>query len=260
MSLAPRFVSVALGIALAVQCVSFVAAFLPSGTGNPDIPKLRRPVIGLPRASIDVQSIVSANLFGVRVPEGADASDAPLTQLPLVLTATFAMPASRQGYAILGDSIESARLFSVGASVADGTILNQVFNDRVTLDRSGRLETLQLPRDRASPAGRFASASTPASGVNSTGQGHNPSQLVRPFMPSPAFRDGHYRGMRVAGVRDADRVAQLGLKAEDVITEINGTPLTTPQMATRLLRDLGTTQMNVTIERGGETLQAVLSQ
>jgi hypothetical protein len=79
-----------------------------------------------------------------------------------------------------------------------------VFNDRVILDRGGRLETLQLPRYRGSansndtsPAARLASVSTPVSN---------------------------------------------------------------PQIATRLLRGLGTTQLTVTIERGGETLQAVLNQ
>jgi general secretion pathway protein C len=264
---APRFASVVLGIALAAQCVALVTTLLPPRAGNLDSTGLRRPVTALPRASLDVQAIVHANLFGVRAPVEVDASNAPLTQQPLVLTATFALPDSRQGYAILGDSIQSARLFSAGASVAGGTILNQVFNDRVILDRGGRLETLQLPRYRGpanandtSPSGRLASVSTPASSISSADQGQNPTQADRPFMPSPAFRDGHYHGMRVAGVRDADRVAQLGLKAEDVITEINGTPLTNPQTATRLLRGLGTTQLNVTIERGGETLQAVLNQ
>jgi general secretion pathway protein C len=177
------------------------------------------------------------------------------------------MADSKQGYAILGESVQSARLYSVGANVAGGTVLNQVFNDRVILDRGGSLETLRLLRARAtatandaSPAAHLVSVSTPASSsINSTDPGENPNQDVRPFMPSPAFRDGHYHGMRVAGVRDADRVAHLGLKAEDVITEINGTPLTNPQIAARLLRGLGTTPLNVTIERGGATLQAELN-
>jgi hypothetical protein len=78
--LAPRFVSVVLGIALAVQCVALVTRFLPSRAGNPDLTGLRRPIIALPQASLDVQAIVHANLFGVRAPERVDASNAPLTQ------------------------------------------------------------------------------------------------------------------------------------------------------------------------------------
>jgi general secretion pathway protein C len=266
LSLAPGFVSVVLGIALAAQCVVLVRTFLPSRAGNVDLTRLRVPTVAPRPASIDVQSIVRANLFGVREPEGVDASNAPVTQQPLVLTATFAMPDSKQGYAILGDSMQSARLYSVGASVAGGAILTQVFSDRVILNRGGTLETLQLPRNRGtanasdtSPAARIASISTPASNGNSADQGQIPSPAVKPFMPFPDFRGGHYHGMRVTAVRDADRVAQMGLQPGDVITEVNGTPLTNPQIAGSLMRGLGTTQLNVTIERGGQSFQAVLN-
>jgi general secretion pathway protein C len=266
LSLAPGFASVVLGIALAAQCVALVTTLLPARANKSEITKFPRPTIGSPRNTVDVQAIVQSNMFGVRVPEDVDPSNAPITQQPLVLTGTIAMPDSKHGYAILGDSIQSARLYSVGASVEGGAVLSRVFSDRVILNRGGVLETLQLPRDRSSsvskdlpPVRGLASTAAPAPSAVSANQAQNPNNVSQPFAPFPTYRDGHYHGMRVLGTRDADQVARLGLKVGDVITQINGTVLTDPQMARSLLRDLGTTQLNVTIERGGKTLQAVLN-
>jgi general secretion pathway protein C len=264
LSLAPSLVSIVLAIALAAQCVALVTTLLPARADKSEITKFPRPMMGPPRNFVDVQSIVQSNMFGARVPDEVDPTNAPVTQQPLVLTATFAMPDPKQGYAILGESIQSARLYSVGANVEHGAVLSHVFSDRVILNRGGTLETLQLPRDRslsvtndAPPVRRPASTAAPASSPVSAAQ--NPNNISQPFSPFPAYRDGRYHGMRVMGTRDADQVARLGLKIGDVITQINGTVLTDPQMARSLLRDLGTTQLNVTIERGGKTLQAVLN-
>jgi type II secretion system protein C len=264
LSLAPGFASVVLGIALAAQCVALVTNLLPPRADKSEVIKFLHPSIAPSRNSVDVQSIVQSNMFGAPVPDEVDPSNAPITQQPLVLTATFAMPDSKQGYAILGDSIQSARLYSVGANIEGGAVLSRVFSDRVILNRGGMLETLQLPRDRSSsvtndapPVRQLASTVAPVSSPVSAAP--NPNNVSQPFAPFPAYRDGRYHGMRVMGTRDADQVARLGLKVGDVITQINGTVLTDPQMARGLLRDLGTTQLNVTIERGGKILQAVLN-
>ena len=65
------------------------------------------------RKGIDVQTIVNAHLFGVPQTETPqDSTNAPQTQMNLVLSAVFAADDPAKGLAIIGDSAQSAKVYT----------------------------------------------------------------------------------------------------------------------------------------------------
>ena len=99
-----------------------------------------------PHAGLDVQSVVSAHLFGVAAvdPGAQDPANAPQSTANLVLAGTIATQDPKRGVAIISDGGPS-KVYSVGDNVG-GASLHSVYLDHVILDRGGALETLLLPR------------------------------------------------------------------------------------------------------------------
>ena len=65
------------------------------------------------RKGIDVQTIVNAHLFGVPQTEAPqDSTNAPQTQMNLVLSGVFAADDPAKGLAIIGDSAQSAKVYT----------------------------------------------------------------------------------------------------------------------------------------------------
>ena len=51
-----------------------------------------------------------------------------------------------QGIAIIGESSQRRKVYTVGKTITGGTKLHSVYPDRVILDRGGKLEALLLPK------------------------------------------------------------------------------------------------------------------
>ena len=72
----------------------------------------------------------------------------------------------------------------------------------------------------------------------------------------PMYANGQLKGFRVYAGRDRRKFEKLGLKAGDLVTQINGVPLSDAQRGMEILRGLGSAgSAQVTIERGGATQQ-----
>jgi general secretion pathway protein C len=70
----------------------------------------------------------------------------------------------------------------------------------------------------------------------------------------PMYASGQLKGFRVYAGRDRQKFAKLGLKPGDVVTQINGVPLSDAQRGMEILRSLGNAgAAQVTLERGGAT-------
>jgi tetratricopeptide (TPR) repeat protein len=98
--------------------------------------------------SFDVESIVSAHLFG-QVQENQDPAAALPSRADLKLTGTLATGDPHHGIAIIGEQGKS-HVYSIGESL-DGASLWEVFQDHVILERNGSYESLSLPRARPTP-------------------------------------------------------------------------------------------------------------
>ena len=256
----PLWVSVALVVLLAWQAIQLVWTLVGAGpavTGEPAA--AAAPATSAP--AIDVAAIVNAHLFGVAgAPDaGADPNAVAATQMNLVLVGTIANTDPQLGYAIVGDSAATARVYAVGKTITGGTKLHAVYPDRVILDRGGRLEALMLPKKFT---GGGSVAPPPQQGNPMLGQrlqdlaAQNPAAITEIIRPQPVFANGQQRGYRVYPGRNRQQFSKLGLMPGDLVTAINGTPLDDPARGMEILQSINSAaQVTVTVERNGQSSQ-----
>ena len=187
--------------------------------------------------------------------------DAPDTTLNLQLTGIVSRRESEIGQAIIASGRDESRTYSVGDTIenASGAILHAVYSDRVLLNRSGRLETLRLPKDLASTQTAAGRTARPMPSVANRDSGSlrevisdNASRITDVIRLAPHLEQGEMIGFRLNPGRDREAFAALGLEAGDVVTDINGTVLNDPSAGLQVFEALGeATMANVTVVRGG---------
>lgn len=255
----PSLATLVFVIVLAAQLAALLWRALGS-TGSEGTQPVAVDVAAAP--AIDLAAIVNAHLFGVAAATG-DPSGAPATSANLTLAGTLAGPDPAVGWAIIGASGQSARVYATGASLPGGTKLAAVYPDRVILDRNGARESLMLPRlSGGSPAVPVAYAqgagAPPASLADSVRQlmAQDPAAANELLRPQPVFAGGSLRGYRVYPGRNRAQFARLGLQPGDLVTAVNGAALDDPNRGLEILRGIGAgTAVTLSIDRNGQQQQ-----
>jgi len=221
------------------------------------------------------------HLFGnpQSVPVSPQASSLA-TILKLALRGTLALPDPKdeRALAIIANEQGIETSVRIGADVAPGARLAEVYADHIVLDHEGVAEILNLPRPeqhapanpKAQPrAGASAPAASVPPGIVATpaasGPGAaagappriDPADVARQL--KPVFADGKIVGADISGA-DASLLARVGLKSTDIVTAINGTPLsgvTNPQQLMDQLQNSPSVQ--VTVQRDGKPATLTLS-
>jgi general secretion pathway protein C len=255
----PSAVAWVLAALIAVELARIAVALLSGPVKSP------QPVVPAtaprPHAGANVQAVVSAHLFGTAVAEQDPNAPPPLSSANLVLAGTIATENPKKGIAIISDGGPS-KVFSVGENV-NGASLYSVYLDHVILDRAGNLETLLLPRllnggarpavpRHVEPPQRLAQQ-TVRDFKHMVDQ--NPSVLDQVMRVVPSFDSaaGKLRGFRAYPGRNRAIFGELGLKAGDLVTAINGQPLDDAQHSQEVVNTLQSSDFaTVTIERGGQ--------
>jgi len=259
---APAVVSFVLVLLIAAQLAALLWRVLGPSEGEAGA---GAPVVQTPSQNVDIAAIVNAHLFGVAAQSG-DPSDAPATTANLTLAGTLAGREPEQGWAIIGATGQSARVYATGASLPGGAKLFAVYPDRVILDRSGARESLLLPRLAGGAGGGVAPraaglppvAAPNASIADSVRQllVQNPSAGAELLRPQPVFAGGSLRGYRVYPGRNRAQFAGLGLQPGDLVMAVNGAALDDPNRGLEILRGVGQgSAVTLTIERGGQQQQ-----
>lgn len=261
----PLWVSVALVVVLAWQLVQLTWTLLGARKAPAAGPAGAGAVVATRGAPpLDVARIVNAHLFGIAGagPSETDPNAVAATQMNLVLVGTIAQTDPQQGYAIIGESAQSARVYAVGKTVAGGTKLHSVYPDRVILDRGGKLEALLLPRKfkgggAPPPAAVAAAAPEPMLGDRLRQLAtENPGAITEILRPQPVFANGQQRGYRVYPGRNRAQFTRLGLMPGDLVTAINGAPLDDPARGMEILQSMNAAaEVTVTVERNGQPTQ-----
>lgn len=255
----PALATLVLVIVLAAQ----LAALLWRALGSAGSEGPQPVAIDVPAApAIDLAAIVNAHLFGVAAATG-DPSNAPATSANLSLAGTLAGADPAVGWAIIGASGQSARVYATGASLPGGTRLAAVYPDRVILDRNGARESLMLPRlsggGAATPVAYAQGAGAPpASLADSVRQlmAQDPAAANELLRPQPVFAGGSLRGYRVYPGRNRAQFAKLGLQPGDLVTAVNGAALDDPNRGLEILRGIGAgTAVTLSIDRNGQQQQ-----
>ena len=260
----PLWVSVALVVLLAWQLIQLVWTLIGAERVPAADPAAAAPLQVPAGPAIDVGTIVNAHLFGVAGATDAGPSDpnaVAATQMALVLVGTIAHADPSIGYAIIGDSAASAKVYGVGKTITGGTKLHAVYADRVILDRGGKLEALLLPK-KFTGGGAVAATPLPQAAGPSLGQrlqelaAQNPAAITEIIRPQPVFANGQQRGYRVYPGRNRQQFTRLGLMPGDLVTAINGTPLDDPARGMEILQSMNSaSQVTVTVERNGQSSQ-----
>ena len=260
---APQVVTFVLALAVAAQ-LAFIVVALTSRTRNPAPP----PAAMAPPAQLDVGGLVNAHLFGNAAAQASgDAANAPPSSMPLVLAGVLATSDPNQGMAIIGENAAGAKVISVGHQVPGGATLHSVYSDRAIIDRAGTLESVFLPR-RSS--GTLATMPPP---VPAAAEGNeamvdrmrklvndDPNILRQVMSPQPVFASGKMKGFRVYPGSNRQAFARMGLRAGDMVTAINGTPLDDKDRAQEIFGTLSSsTDARITIVRGGQKQDLVLN-
>jgi general secretion pathway protein C len=264
----PTYVSFALAALIVVE-LARGAVFLLSGPVKSPEPIAGQVVPPHARSGVDIQSVVSAHLFGAYVADPAtqDPNNAPLSSANLVLAGTIATQDPKHGVAIISDGGPS-KVFSVGDNV-NGASLHSVYLDHVILNRAGVLETLILPRLQASnshqpPPHRAGADPRAAAAVeNIRRMVQQDPGILDQVMRTVASYDnaaGKLRGFRAYPGKNRAIFAKLGLKPGDLVTAINGTQLDDPQHSQEVFNTIQNSDtVNVTVERGGQKQELSLN-
>jgi general secretion pathway protein C len=266
----PRLVSLGLAALIAVELARIAISLLSGGPVKSPQPILTGVAPRAQHAGLDVQSVVSAHLFGVAPPDASlqDPANAPQSTSNLVLAGTIASQDPKRGVAIISDGGPS-KVYSVGDNVG-GATLHSVYLDHVILDRGGALETLVLPRllgpGMRGPAvvrrsGGDARTVAAVDNIRRLVQ-QDPGILDQVMRTVPSYDNaaGKLRGFRAYPGRNRQIFNKLGLKPGDLVTAINGTALDDPQRSQDVFNTIQTSDhVTVTLERGGQKQDITLN-
>jgi len=265
----PTYASFILAALIIVELARMAVSALSVPVKSPEPVAIRSGAAPARRAGLDVQSVVSAHLFGIATadPTVQDPDHAPLSSSNLMLAGTIATQNPKRGVAIISDGGPS-KVYSIGDNV-NGATLHSVYLDHVILDRAGILETLQLPRLQIS--GRNGGAPPRRGGVPP--QIASVQNLKRMVEQDPGLLDqvmrtvpsydnvaGKLRGFRAYPGKNRAIFGKLGLKPGDLVTAINGQPLDDPQHSQDVFNTIQSSERaTVTVERAGQKQDITLN-
>lgn len=172
---------------------------------------------------------------------GTSASaDQPRTSLNLKLVGLMYSADQNQARAIIESEEDGARSYSTHERVADKVEIHSIEPDRVILLHAGRQESLMLdPEEESSGTGAEAenqgssdsgsdgaSAQVQSSSGRSSGKSsRNIEDVMRDFSATPVMEADELVGFRLNSEQSPALMSEWGIRPDDVITAVNGTPL-----------------------------------
>lgn len=261
----PAITSLLLVIACAHAMAKISWMFLPEGeTSTQQRATTRTPVVNRANQDQAIRQVASAHLFGEMQNSAAPRpSKAPETRLNLVLRGVIAAEPMTLSHAIIARGKNGMEeVYAVGDKMPGGVAVEEVHPDHVILNRGGQLETLQLLKDEdlgtiqsSSDSSGFPASGTAEQQLVSIRQEilQNPTSFGDYALPVVVKRNGKQLGYRLQPQQKGNELMQeVGLEANDVITEINGIKLDNPQNGIGALRQLSTANsVSITVMRNG---------
>ena len=248
---------------------------------------LDSPVLVLPEATqgkvsqaqqAQLHDMASWNIFG-KADEAPVAQqeeiNAPKTRLRLVLMGVFVSNPKENGSAIIAEQGRECEFFKVGDRVQGRARLSQVYNDKVILDNSGKLETLTF-EDAAKLMKGITSADKTARKASPSKKKKNTSRDFKRQLrgikspekfvdfakeqledPEQAMKN---MGLQAAGdgyllTPSATMLMSLGMKAGDKIISVNGNSLGDPAQDKTIIDEVYSSgNASIVIERGSRRM------
>jgi general secretion pathway protein C len=216
------------------------------------------------------QIILSRNLFNAStlapatLEEPDENADLEATQLPLRLLGTVASADPEVARAAIEDTDQRKRLVvRVGDRIKDKATVLRIERRRVVLAENDARRELALDDEtpearttRRTPSRRTARANrrdgrgararlrqldqdkfaVPKSSLEDTLR--DPSNLFQQARILPKFEDGQMLGMQVSAIKSGSLLEEVGLQNGDIISELNGIAIDSPQATSELMQEL----------------------
>lgn len=235
-------------------------------------------------SQLNLAKIKQLNLFGnllAKPVEEVEVTDAPVTRLNLTLTGVVTSSLQDQGAAIIENSGKQ-ETYGLGEKITNtNATLKEVYRDRVIIKNGLASETLMLdgidyskpkiqvsddyqvediPDDRQQASGQPQRRTLSKDALEASRElQEQPANFTDFIAITPHRPAGELEGYRVSPGKKAALFEAAGLKAGDIVTEINGLDLTDMQQsleAMGALREIQSLQM--TINREGDLLTIYL--
>jgi len=231
-------------------------------------------------------------------PEGQEqmSSEAVKTDLPLKLLGLIYGGTPFNGLATIENTQKNKiNSFIVGDALTKEAKVSEIHRTRVYIDRGGRREFLELDqpalvrssrkaKKAATPVGGDAAApiaTGPAvknykeEGFEFDGSAHKVTmsdsfkqkllgpdftRVLQDAKAMPHMVDGQVKGFKLTRIREGSIYHKAGLQNDDVVEEINGTPLRDAASAIRLLQGLrNASEIEVMVKRDGAVFPMTLT-
>lgn len=214
-------------------------------------------------AAVNLDAILAHNLFGRKAPDertNAEIMNAPETRLNLTLTGIVSSDRAPHSRALIRTDDGDQQPYSVGDTIRNNVKLHEIYTSRVILDRGGRFETLTLEREKAAVGQnqQDGESDLPESVTSSLKNVReeilaNPQRMADYVRFRPQRENGELKGYRIYPGSDRALFQRVGLRPGELVTAVNGVPLTNPRDAMQVLQDLTEApSLTVTLERGNE--------
>jgi general secretion pathway protein C len=179
----------------------------------------------------------------------------PPSPLSLTLIGTFVTD-GQEPYAIIEDKKKQTQdMFLLGDSIFEQATLKKIHQDRVEIERLGKLEVLRLDD--------FGGGDSPTGdGISSNGDDfvvdeaeldkglENLPLLLTQARAVPYFKDGRSIGLRLFAIKTGSLYEKIGLKNGDILKSINGNSLADITQALKLFEQLKQERsINLVLER-----------
>lgn len=201
--------------------------------------------------------ISDTKIFGTLGGPASPAAPAapPPTPLSLTLIGTFVTD-GQEPYAIIEDKKKQTQdMFLLGDSIYEQAVLKKIYQDRVEIERLGKLEVLRLDEFGGSE-------SQGGAGITSNGDDfvvdeaeldkglENLPLLLTQARAVPYFKDGRSIGLRLFAIKSGSLYEKIGLKNGDILKTINGSSLADITQALKLFEQLKQERsINLVLER-----------
>jgi general secretion pathway protein C len=225
--------------ALAVQCVRLIyAVIVPIGTVGEWRP-----------ATINGSNVTrsGAEGFDPFFRLSAPNQETVVTSLSLKLFGVRMDMATGRGSAIIATSDGVQSSYAVGDIIEPGVTLKMVSFDNVTIDRGGVAEQIFLDQSVSAPV-----AQPSGGGAFPAGATSGSSLLANSVEIAPRAENGKIIGMTLNPKGDGALFKAAGLEPGDVLTAVNGEPVSDGADVRSLLAGGGTVSLEV--ERGGRRM------
>jgi len=232
-----------------------LAAWLVSGwllQTDPVEDTIKPAPVNRESASPDINQLLDVPLFGsAKKTEPVQAAKTAVpSKLNIKLVGTV-VAGDRSAAMVTTGSGAKQRLVFVGDTMQSGVVLKSVEVDAIVVDHAGKLERIELQKNKAGADAFGANRAVAGVGRSALGtiernvdRGNLQSQirdfpkLLSQARVTPHFVNGKSDGFVISAIQPGSLYQQIGLQNGDIIRKVNGQAITDPAQAMEMYKSL----------------------